>query len=382
MKSQVGLLFILFALIFSCNEAEEPILELEEELEQFERIENSNFNFVNSDVQRIKVVGDRLFYSHKTNPGYIESDGEVVQLCCLNNNNMDFRQAFSSNYIVAADRSLEIFNVYDINEGTSGFLSFTGIVPFENSARINTFHRESNFELNNDHLIASLTVDGVSSIYIFDLTKQFDLFQPVVPSEAIKVEFPNDLPDLGSRFIKVNAFNDGWIASVLTGNTGGSGTYFIQKDGSFERLFALDDLVYSGHAYTSEGQLLLGGEGEIRISENESLDRFYRGLNASTNIRFRLIGDRLVIWNPNLSTLYEVESFKGPEEATLRILNTRGIEFSNVNDIAEFNGRVYLATSQGLFTKSLEGFWDSLPEDEVSSLELDFMEGVQMEKRN
>jgi hypothetical protein len=32
------------------------------------------------------------------------------------------------------------------------------------------------------------------------------------------------------------------------------------------------------------------------------------------------------------------------------------MEFSGLNDLQVFNGKVFAATSQGLFTKSLEGF--------------------------
>ena len=86
-----------------------------------------------------------------------------------------------------------------------------------------------------------------------------------------------------------------------------------------------------------------------------------------------MVEDRLVIWNPNFAELYEVQGFRGQDEVVIRRINNLGIEFSKLNDVAEFNGEVYVATTQGLFTKSLEGFWDDFPEGELSSTASDFI---------
>lgn len=95
---------ITFAIFFtgfliSCQEIEN--LDLEEIEEKFERFDNFNFQYQNSNVTRIKAIGDRLFYAHKTNPGFISKDMEVIPLCCLSNNQMDFRQSFSNDYVAA-----------------------------------------------------------------------------------------------------------------------------------------------------------------------------------------------------------------------------------------------------------------------------------------
>ena len=53
------------------------------------------------------------------------------------------------------------------------------------------------------------------------------------------------------------------------------------------------------------------------------------------------------------------------------------MEFSGLNDLQVFNGKVFAATSQGLFTKSLEGFWDSAMEPKELNVEVKaFLEGI------
>lgn len=381
MKNYTSILLLFFGLLFSCKESEEPSIETEVELEQFERHDHFLFNFGYSDVQRIKVIGDRMLFSNKTNPGYMDNSGEIIQLCCSRNNNMDLRQSLSSQYIVAADQSLNVYNIYDVNESRSSSLFLDRLISHENYVRVNPSVSLSNFEMNEDHLISSLIVDGVNGIYIFDFEKHFSLFGTVESgNDVIKVDIPTSSQNFGPTFYKVDAFEDGWIASINNIDFSSNGTYFIDKAGRAELLYSQDDLSYFGHAFTSEGQLLLGGFRELRVSSDQSRDNFYFIITSFNNFKFRLIQDRLVIWNPNFAEFYEVEGYKADEELVVRRLNNEGVEFTKLNDIAEFNGKVYLATTQGLFSKSLEGFWDSFPEQDGVIAVDDFMEGLEMRK--
>lgn len=380
MKNNISILFAFIVLIFSCSESEEP-LSLTKEGAQFERVENFLFNYANSDVQRIKVIGDRLIFSNRSNPGYIDSTGEIVQLCCLSANSLDFRQSLSSRYIVAANRSLGFYTVYDIEEGNSGGLSLSQLFPSENSVQINLDQDKSNFDLNDDFLLASLKIDGVNRIFIFDLKEHFSLYgQPLNTKDPVEVKIPTINPQIGPAFLNVDAFEDGWIASILTADQSTNGTYFIRKDGSYELLFPLFDFSYTDHEYTSQGQLILGGSREVRISQNERIDGINYVVNSSSNFRFGIIDDRLVVWPQNGSAIYELEGYMGPDEIIFKPIKNTGLEFSKLNEIAVFNGKVYLATTQGLFTKSLEDFWDFVPEEDVSFTDQDFLNQIEVTK--
>lgn len=380
MKNYIFKLFTIFALFFSCNESEEPEEAIIEE-KQFERVENFLFNYEDSDVQRIKVIGDRLIFSNRSNPGYIDSIGEVVQLCCFNSNSVDFRQSFSSKYIVAANRSLRFYSVYDVEGGISGGLSLSQLIPSENSVQISLSQDRSNFDLNDDLFITTLQVDGVNRIFIFDLKEHFWLYgQPLEVKEPVEVKIPSINPQIGPFLINVDAFEDGWIASISTADQTTNGTYFIRKDGSYELLFPLVDFTYTDHEYTSKGQLLLGGSREVRISQNERIDGINYKITSSNNFKFGIIDDRLVVWPQNGSTIYELEGYMGPDEIVFKPIKNIGLEFSKLNEIAFFNGKVYLATTQGLFTKSLEDFWDFIPEEEISSFDQDFINQIEINK--
>ncbi len=376
MKTNICYFSLLFLILLSCKETEEPILETP--LEQFKRFEHPMFNYGFSDVQRLKVIGERMFYAHKTNPGYLTIDEDIVQLCCARNNNMDFRQVLSEKYIVAVDGSLQTFNVYDVENSRTGFIPFQNLISYETSARVNgglnLFSTARNFEVNGNHLIASLIVDGQRKIYIFDLTRHVNFVGLVDQEGVIEVDFPNNPSVNGVELIKIDAFEDVWITSAFNFSQDFNGTYLIQKNGTNQRLFNQENFIYQGHKFGNNGYLFVGVDRNILVSYSGTLDDFDFEITGNNNLRFRIIQDRLVVWQPSFAGLIEVSGYD-PEtlEIKARILNNQGIEFSRINDIDEFNGKVYISTTQGLFTKSLESFWDSLPEEDLDQASMEFL---------
>ncbi len=369
------------ALMISCQEVQEPV-EIVEELEKFERFDDFNFKWQNSNVTRIKAIDDRLYYAHQTNPGYISTDMTVTQLCCMRNNNLDFRQSLSKDYIAAVDRSLSGYHIYTVNGGgNSGFLDLNRLLEnLEGRKAVSYNGTWGSFDINGTKMLAHIQF-GKLGLFIFDLEKNTN-FVGVIPSkDVIKVEFStNTSSDNSNRVFKLDAFKDGWIASVRTGEVNVSPNYIISKEGAVRRFTFGEDLnrTYLGHAFTSDGKLLLNGDRHIYFSESEDVDNLSLLVSINNFFRMRLIEDRMVIWHPSFADIFELEHYDSgdPELFNVRKLNNEGIELSGLNELQVFSGKVFAATSQGLFTKSLEGFWDSAPEP-ADDQEQAFLDGIE-----
>ncbi|TVP46146.1 MAG: hypothetical protein EA341_14360 [Mongoliibacter sp.] len=389
-KVVLGLISIV--LMLSCQEVEEPVqADKEIELEKFQRFDNFNFRGQNSNVTRIRTIGDRLYYAHRINPGYLTTDLEAQQLSGWRDNLLEFRQSLSSDYIAAVDRSLRGFNIYDTGGNRNlGFLSLDNLLEDLEGHKTVSLNINSlgNFEINDGKMLANIHIVGSpfsrNSAYIFDLEKN-TIFNGVLPNkDVLKVDFPeNTHRSDGDRIFKVNAFRDGWIASASTGDLNSSPNYLISKDGSVKN-FTLNDrpnAVYMGHEFTSDGKLIMNVERHIYISESGKVEDLKPHISIDNFFNMRLIDDRMVIWNNRGARFYEVENFDShdPEIFNIRKLNNEGIEKSGINELELFNGKVFAATSQGLFTKSLENFWDSAPEPEEEDAQgKAFLEGIEL----
>lgn len=379
MNSLKKIILGLFSLgiFISCEESPEPQIEVE--LEKFERFDDFNFKWQNSNVKRIKTIDDRLYYAHRTNPGYISSDMTVNQLCCLRNNQIDFRQSLSKDYIATVDRSLSGYHIYRVDEsGNTGFLDLNRLFQdLEGRKAVAGFGLgvDGSFDINGTKMLANIVIgsNNTGSLYIFDLEQNTN-FVGVIPSQnVIRVEFPDTDPNNSNKVIRLDSFEDGWIASVDTGNFNFS-NYFISKEGTVRRFTFGDDLnrTYLGYQITANGKLIMNGDRHIYISESGDVDNL--SLLASINNFFKisLIEDRLVIWHPSFGEIFELENYasRDPDLFKVRKLNNEGMEFSGLNELQVFNGKVFAATSQGLFTKSLRGFWDSAIEPEGENAEI------------
>lgn len=387
MNSVKKIVLGLFSLgiFISCQETPEPQIEVE--LEKFERFDDFNFKWQNSNVTRIKTIGDRLYYAHRTNPGYISTDMTVNQLCCLRNNQIDFRQSLSKDYIATVDRSLIGYNIYRVNSpGGTGILDLNRLLEdLEGRKAVASFGIGvgGNFDINGTKMLANIVFgsNNTGKVYIFDLEQNTN-FVSVIPSKnVIRVEFPDTDPNNSNKVIRLDSYRDGWIASVDTGNFNFP-NYFISKEGEVRKLSLGEDTnkPYFGQETTSDGKLIIIGERNIYISESGDLNNINLFASINNNFEMRLIKDRMVIWNNSAAVIYEVENFdsRNPELFNIRKLNNEGMEFSGLNELQVFNGKVFAATSQGLFTKSLEGFWDSAIEPEEENAEVKaFLEGIE-----
>lgn len=383
----IGIIFFIVSFFISCQEDELP-KEVDLPAEKFERFDNYNFNGQASNVTSIKTIGDRLYYSHRTNPGYITDNMEVNQLCCSRNNQMEFRQALSRNYIVTVDRSLTGFNIYNVENrghGSMAFISLSRLLEdLEGNKVVSTIgigSQQNNFDINGTKMLANIQLDGKNIAYIFDIEENANFYGVINSKDVVKVEFPeNTHRSNGDWIFVVNAFQDGWIASVSTGDGNSSPNFLISKDGSVQN-FTLEEMprgIYMGHEFTSDGRLFMNIERYIYISESGKVEDLKAHISMNVLFNMRIIEDRMVVWNNSGAAIYEIENFdsRDPDLFNIRKLNNGGIEHSGLNELEVFNGKVFAATSQGLFSKSLESFWDSLPEvDDVQ--DQSFREGVE-----
>lgn len=351
----------------------EEIIEPVIEKETFQRHENSNFNYINVNVKHIQVIGERLFYSHSTNPGFIDRSGVVKQLCCMSQNNYDMKQSFSEKYIVSASAHLKGFSVYKTDNNGAGFLSFEVLDIHQNkntSIPFSSWGRK--YALNAEHLFATVFENNQYRSYIYDVEAHTNFVGLYKREGVIKVDFSayiNTNISYNASVKNVNAFKDGWIVTAQLSNPSNDGTYFVRKDGSVEKLDMMVNngpFAYDNHTIMDNGQLFMMANRILFVSRTGELKDLQPMADTGNVLKIQSVGNRLVIYHPVFHEFHEVEGVldEEAEQWTLRRLDDTNITFSNINDIVAFGDKVYVATSIGLFTKSLEGFWDSYEEPE------------------
>lgn len=385
MKS-IYLILVLLIVCFlsSCQDPEndlEPIIELE----KFERFEDPHFNFRNSIVNNIKVIDDLLFFAHSSNPGYITQDLKVNQLCCSRNNQMEFRQSLTKDFIATVDRNLFGFYIYrNRDNGSVGLLDLDQLisVPQGRALISSSPFRLKNFDINNGKLLASIDMIGETfsrQLYLFDIEKNTN-FLGVINDRTVINVLPHgsiNPTTTGLNIIQqIDAFQDGWIVSTIDQN------FYVGPDGGITPFDLRDGngnvTQYFGHVFTSKGKLIVKTFRNIFISETGNLQDLELRITLNSLIEFFIHDDRLVIWNSGLPYLSEVENYdkSNPEEFRIRLLNSSGLSFSEIYALQEFGGKIFAATNQGLFTKSLESFWDSAPENDPALSAEQLLNGI------
>jgi hypothetical protein len=148
----------------------------------------------------------------------------------------------------------------------------------------------------------------------------------------------------------ISAVNDYFLLDLS-----GNGLYKIREDGSFNRVHkpAVVDAFYAW-----KGKVYAHAEWDkLLISENDG-DTWneYSGTNtAMTLSTYHVVNDSLVgAYRDNLFTL----RWDGPNYA-MRFLKNDGIEGSAINGVQVLRDSVYVATTAGLYTKSVKEFFDS-----------------------
>lgn len=364
--------FLAILVLFSCHEKEDHIPLAKVEI--FERVSDGSFNYNSANVKKIEPLDGKLFYSHRSNPGYLDSAYNVIQLCCSAINNNELNQSFSNDYIVGAGNYLNSFNVYSVKDDYS--TGFIYLQKFFGQNIQNVFldsKAKDLFDLNENFLLTPVYVGTKQELYIFDLDRHVNFFGgPQDTTGIIKVNFSSvgqsESPDI-SYVGKLKRFEDGWLVALYSGSTVSvRGTYFIDKKGLATKVESdLEEIFYyGGHTYLENGKLIVWTENKIYLSEKGKLNDIRPIANIPLAFEFRALGNRLAMFLPTAESIFELENIENYIEGPLKVkqLDNRGIEFSNVNEIRLFGDKVFVATSMGLFTKSESEFFTPKKEDE------------------
>lgn len=363
---------IRFSLIFaaalafvSCNKNDDP--QPEKEVEIFERVPSGNFARNSIHVGKIEVLSNRLFYSDRSNPGYISDDLSVEQLCCYALNNQVHQQTFSKDYVVGVSNYLRSFIVYYVNQtrnSESIFLPYAFSQSYEDTYMWGG-ENLGLFELNDNLLLAFVHVKNQRNLYIFDLekhTSNYGLSQDT--TGIIKV----DIAQLGiinpncglDRPGRMSRFGEGWLVSFVHNCGLNAGTFYVDKKGKLSKVDANYEGVFYhlGHTVLSNGKLVAWDDNNLYLSLSGSLEDLSPIAKLPFRMEFRALGNRVMTFsgNDNLFEAMELNEYSG-QPIIIKKIDTQGLELSDINDVRLFGEKVFVAANTGLFLKSESAFW-------------------------
>lgn len=363
--SRLSLIAAMALVFFSCNKNEDPQPEKANEI--FQRVPNGNFAGNSINVGRIEVLSNRLFYSDRSNPGYISDDLSVEQLCCYALNNQVHLQSFSEDYVVGVSNYLNSFILYYVNQPRNPESIFLPNALGQTLGDAYMWGGENLglFELNDNLLLAFVHVKNQRNLYIFDLEKHASNFGlPQDTTGIIKV----DISQLGVRNPncdidspgKMSRFGEGWLVSFVHNCGSNAGTYFVDKTGKLSKVNAnFDGIFYHlGHTILENGKLVAWDDTNLYLSLSGSLEDLRPIAKLPFRMQFRAVGNRLVTFfgGNNLFEAMEFNDYSG-DPINFKRIDTQGMEFADLNDVRLFGERVFVASNTGLFFKAESDFW-------------------------
>jgi hypothetical protein len=356
--------------LVSCNKSDDP--QPVKEIEIFERVPNGNFARNSINVGKIEVLSNRLFYSDRSNPGYISDDLSVEQLCCYALNNQVHQQTFSNDYAVGVNNYLRSFIVYYVNQTRnpeSIFLPYALGQSYED-AYIWGGENLGLFELNDNLLLTFVHVKNQRNLYIFDLEKHassYGLSQDttgIIKVDIAQLGIRNPNCDL-DRPGKMSRFGEGWLVSFVHNCGLNAGTFFVDKNGKLSKVDANYEGVFYhlGHTILSNGKLVAWDDNNLYLSLSGSLEDLRPIATLPFRMEFRALGNRLITFfgGDNLFEAMEFNEYSG-QPIDFKRIDTQGLEFANLNDVRLFGERVFVAANTGLFLKSESDFWTYVKE--------------------
>lgn len=373
LRFQKAFIFCLIAglstFLSSCSDDLDEI-EPVEEIVKFERF--SNLSWGRADVGLLSKLNDRLYYSNINNPGFFDANG-VQRQFAFRSFDMRFGHVFTEQFTVGVDgnrRSLIIIPNIDYSSNSTVFLNALNIPDLTTDYLLKPGWSEvPNFSLNDNFLISSWEKpwNGESNfesqnVFILELNsidnglgqngKVINRSEPVI--RKIPVDYQIDgfsMEDL----ISVFPFEDGWIASANI--AGMQPAFFIEKNGDVTPLFNdFSRFVIFGLQQNETGELFVANEGGFYYSPSGSPYELSQLATANVVMRFRLIGDRLIVW-VGMDKLFELKDYRESSDISLVELENSGLEGLQIKDVALFQGKFYVATNGGLFLKDEADFW-------------------------
>lgn len=375
LEKNLGFLILLISstLLFSCNQDQEE-MEPVEELVKFER--QSNLSGQRASIGKFAVFDDRMYYSNSYNPGYFTPDGQQNQFG-LREYDMRFGHVFSEDFTVGVSgnrRSLIVLPNIGYSSNYTVFLNYQDIPGLPSNYLLEPGWSEvPNFGLNEQFLISSWerpfiadNPENHETVFILELNvvdnpgnsgSILDWQQPVL--NKIPLNYTYNGREI-FNLITVFPFEEGWISSLDV--AGIQTTFKIGRDGSVVPLQdQLSRFVLFSLEKSPEGELFASSEEGLFFAESGSPFDLRQIATSNVVIRFRFIGDRMVVWTGQ-EQLYELRNYRDPETIELVELQNIGLEGTFVKDVMLFGGKFYVATSGGLFLKDEEDFWEEKPE--------------------
>lgn len=371
--------FLILTFMVACNENMGDNEPLVEQTVRFER--HPNLLFSRADVGNLEKIGDRLYYSNVSNPGYFDSEGIQHQFS-MRSFDMRFSHSFSDNLtagVLNNRNSLVIMPNYNYASNNVVTLTPLNIPNLPLDAQLKEGWLEvPNFAFNENFIISSwernLFFPGIESIdntFILELNvvnssfgPQVDRQLPVLRKILLDLEI-----DGNKRLDLITAFNfkNGWI---ISGSISGlQNSFFITKEGQATPLRDLNErFVILSLIQSLEGELFLTTENELFYSPDGDIFNLKSIATSNQFLRVQLIQDRLVTW-AGRDNIYEILNYKDSENIEIKELENLGLEGLWVKDLEFFNDQIYVSTNGGLFLKDLEDFW-TFKEESVNEASL------------
>ncbi|SMD45622.1 hypothetical protein SAMN00777080_4280 [Aquiflexum balticum DSM 16537] len=361
--------FACLMLIFnvSCNDDIDNHVPIKEDTVPFER--HPNLLFSRADVGNLEVIGDRLYYSNVSNPGYFDSEGIQHQFS-MRSFDMRFSHSFSDNLtagVLNNRNSLVIMPNYNYASNNVVALTPLNIPNLPLDAQLKEGWLEvPNFAFNENFIISSWErnlffpgIEPIDNTFILELNVVNSSFGPHVDRQLpVLRKILLDLEiDGRSRLDLITAYSweDGWI---ISGSISGlQNSFFVTKEGKATPLRNIyERFVILSLIKGPEGELFLTTEDEIFYSPDGDIFNLISIASSNQFLRIQFIQDRLITW-AGRDNFYEILNYKDPENIEITELENLGLQGLWVKDIEFFNNQVYVSTNGGLFLKGLEDFW-------------------------
>ncbi|MGD1840614.1 MAG: hypothetical protein ACFB0B_06920 [Thermonemataceae bacterium] len=212
------------------------------------------------------------------------------------------------------------------------------LINSKNECLIPYYIKEDNLLINSNLLKVDLTVERLGAR---------DVAIDTVKTQIIELPY-----EFSNSIITMQLLDDNFYVT-----TGSMGTYKVKDSGELTKV--LDERLY--RIFKVDGQIFGFGWQEMYTSSDglswtkiADIDPVFQSINM-VEIEGRTIGhrtDQIFLFTIEDNTLSIVE------------LTNEGLEGNQITSVAAFNGKVYVTTLSGVFTKSIEDFFTEKAVDE------------------
>jgi hypothetical protein len=345
-----------FLFLTACSDKDEPTPETEKAI--FSR--NPELVRERAHVTNLKVIGNKLYFGNANWPGFIGQDGKMVTFCA-NSTYYDLaEQQIVDGYILTAQENRQALVLSSHQNCSADIIRYP---DYDATVEIMPY-RSATFGLNEDQILAFFRIPnkGIRAVmFKIELPSSSNLYKAKVLD--IKVLEP-DFVETSMSPYSVLKHLDGWLVGTVT--NGVRQQFFVTKDGTFEevKLPGIDFEIILFNYEDSKGDVYFTTERNI-IYKAERGDLTKLRFLTQTNHLFKVsvIGEKLIFYNNFKGQLFEgIQDSKGAF-TEFKELDNEGLEYTAIQGVELFNDLVYVATSEGLYSKPLKEFWSYKEEE-------------------